>query len=97
MNGSPWADGRCDSPVIARGLSYEIDINPDDPHAVGVLARVPRGDVTGSSCAFSVHEDDDSGSTPISDAIRCGLFIALRPWANCVLGHLLVRYLIIEN
>ena len=38
--------------VDERGLKYEIDINPDDPMAVGVAARVRRGDVAGSSFGF---------------------------------------------
>ena len=48
-----------------HGLAYEIDVNAADPQAVGVAARVDRGDVHTSSFAFSVGEDgdewDDSG------------------------------------
>ena len=34
------------------GLEYETAINPDDPMAMGVYARVKRGDVAGASCWF---------------------------------------------
>lgn len=37
-----------------RGLKYEVDINKADPEAVGVAARVARGDVSGSSFVFRV-------------------------------------------
>ncbi|HET7325975.1 MAG TPA: HK97 family phage prohead protease [Nocardioidaceae bacterium] len=37
-----------------NGLLYEIDVNPDDPMAMGVHARVARGDVDGSSVWFRV-------------------------------------------
>ena len=36
------------------GLFYEVDINPDDPMAMGVHAKVLRGDVDGSSVWFRV-------------------------------------------
>ena len=42
-----------------RGLRYEVDLNPDDPDAVRVRAKIKRGDVTGSSFAFRVPEDGD--------------------------------------
>jgi len=37
-----------------QGLNYEIDINPDDPNAMSVHARVQRGDIDGSSVWFRV-------------------------------------------
>ena len=40
------------------GLRYEVQINEADPQAVGVLARVKRGDVDGSSFAFQVDDDE---------------------------------------
>lgn len=43
----------------ANGLRYEVDVNPDDPMAVGVAARVKRRDVTGSSFSFDIEHDDD--------------------------------------
>ncbi|HUR24002.1 MAG TPA: HK97 family phage prohead protease [Acidimicrobiales bacterium] len=42
------------------GLGYEIDVNPKDPEAVSVLAKVERGDVCFSSFAFSVTRDGDA-------------------------------------
>lgn len=36
------------------GLFYEVDINPDDPMAMSVHAKVARGDVDGSSVWFRV-------------------------------------------
>ena len=43
----------------ARGLRYELDVNPRDPLAVSVAAQVERGDIDGSSFAFIVHPDDE--------------------------------------
>lgn len=40
------------------GLRYVIDLNPDDPDAVRVAAKIQRGDVSQSSFAFSVLEED---------------------------------------
>ena len=34
------------------GLEYEVEVNGSDPMAVGVYARVSRGDVAGASCWF---------------------------------------------
>jgi phage prohead protease, HK97 family len=51
-----------------EGLLYEVDINDEDPMALGVYARVKRGDVSKSSFAFRVAgeegdrwEMDDNG------------------------------------
>lgn len=41
----------------ADGLVYEAAVNEDDPNAVGVHARVLRGDITGSSVWFRVVKD----------------------------------------
>lgn len=41
-----------------KGLKYEVDLNADDPDAQRVGAKVARGDVRGSSFAFSVEDDD---------------------------------------
>lgn len=35
-----------------EGLAYEVSVNGADPMAVGVYARVARGDVPGASCWF---------------------------------------------
>jgi len=43
----------------ATGLRYELDVNTSDPSAVGIAARVSRGDVTGSSFRFMVAPDGD--------------------------------------
>ena len=40
------------------GLDYEIDINPDDPEAMSVYAKVARGDVSQSSFAFQVGVEE---------------------------------------
>jgi HK97 family phage prohead protease len=42
----------------ASGLPYDVDINPEDPQAMGAYARVKRGDVRQSSFAFVVAEDE---------------------------------------
>ena len=41
------------------GLHYEIEINQDDPEAMGAYARVKRQDVDGSSFMFDVPEGGD--------------------------------------
>jgi HK97 family phage prohead protease len=43
----------------ANGLRYEADVNPDDPQAMSVAAKVKRRDVTGSSFSFNIESDDD--------------------------------------
>ncbi len=47
----------------ARGLFYDVTLNPDDPDAMSVRAKIQRGDVSGSSFGFTVEDDawDDSG------------------------------------
>lgn len=39
------------------GCAYEVDVNPDDPEALSVHAKVKRGDVDGSSVWFRCIED----------------------------------------
>lgn len=41
-----------------RGLFYDVTLNPDDPDAMAVRAKIQRGDVSGSSFGFTVDEDD---------------------------------------
>lgn len=41
-----------------NGLDYEIEINPDDPEALSVYAKVARGDVSQSSFAFQVSVEE---------------------------------------
>jgi HK97 family phage prohead protease len=40
-----------------KGLHYDIKLNPDDPDAQRVRAKIQRGDVSGSSFAFRVIEE----------------------------------------
>lgn len=64
------------------GLHYEIDVNADDPDAVGVAAKITRGDVSGSSFAFTVPQDGDvwdftevkSGKLPLRTIVRATLY-----------------------
>jgi HK97 family phage prohead protease len=42
----------------SSGLDYEIEINPDDPEAMSVYAKVARGDVSQSSFAFRVEKEE---------------------------------------
>lgn len=60
----------------AAGLHYEVDINPDDPQAVGVHARVARGDVDGASVWFRVlrQEVDYSGDITTRRILEAQLF-----------------------
>jgi hypothetical protein len=56
-----------------RGLHYEIDLNPNDPEAVSVGAKVARGDVSQSSFAFQVEEDAweyPKGALPLRTIVR---------------------------
>lgn len=41
-----------------EGLVYTAEINPDDPQAVGIHARVARRDISGSSVWFRVIKDE---------------------------------------
>lgn len=54
-----WLLGRTKSGTLRLaetdpGLTYEIDVNRDDPNAMSVHARVARGDIDGSSVWFRV-------------------------------------------
>jgi hypothetical protein len=40
-----------------KGLRFEADLNPDDPAAMSVAAKVERGDVDGCSFAFRTLKD----------------------------------------
>jgi HK97 family phage prohead protease len=42
-----------------RGLRYTVQLNADDPAAIGIAARVARRDITGSSFWFGIDNDDD--------------------------------------
>lgn len=41
----------------SRGVRYEIDVNPNDPIAMGIYARVQRGDLDGSSFCFETLQE----------------------------------------
>lgn len=52
------------------GLRYEITPDPTDPEAMSVLAKVRRGDVTGSSMGFTVRGEEwqratEAGQLPV--------------------------------
>jgi HK97 family phage prohead protease len=55
----------------SKGLRYTARLNPDDPLAVSVGARVKRRDVTGSSSWFAIDDPSDEEWEP--PAIRGGL------------------------
>jgi hypothetical protein len=64
-----------------EGLHYEAIVNPDDPNAVGIHARVARGDVTGSSVWFRVEKEtweepseDNDLEVPLRTILRADLY-----------------------
>jgi HK97 family phage prohead protease len=69
--------GRCSSgtmrvSVDKRGLRYEIDYDPDDADHQRVMAKMKRGDLTGSSFSFRVAPNGQKFSPggPDADDIR---------------------------
>ena len=54
----PEVDGTMTLSESKDGLDYRMEINESDPMATGVHARVLRDDVSGSSFAFNMDEDD---------------------------------------
>jgi len=64
----------------AKGLKYDIALNPDDPDAQRVRAKIQRGDVSGSSFGFTVDEDDwderptKQGKLPLRTISKVSLF-----------------------
>jgi HK97 family phage prohead protease len=84
-----WVLGRTTAGTLRlaeddRGLKYWIDINPDDPMAMSVLARIRRGDVRGSSFGFSIHPDDErwsnpKGSPPLHTILRVSRLFDVSP------------------
>ena len=44
--------------VDDRGLLYEIDLDMSDPDSTRVLRKVERGDVSGSSFAFTIDDQE---------------------------------------
>jgi uncharacterized protein len=61
-----------------KGLSFEIDLNPDDPDAAKVAAKVARGDVSGCSFSFRTLKDEweysETGGTTLRTLIDVELF-----------------------
>lgn len=63
-----------------RGLFYDVTLNPDDPEAMSVRAKIQRGDVTGSSFGFTVDEErwqepgKGSRDLPLRTIVRASLF-----------------------
>ncbi len=50
----------------SKGLRYAVRLNPDDPFATSVGARISRRDITGSSFAFAIDnpETDEEWEPP---------------------------------
>ena len=62
------SSGTCRYSVDAKGLKYEIDVDPQDPDHQRVLAKINRGDLNGSSFAFratKVTWEDNEGSDSV--------------------------------
>jgi hypothetical protein len=64
-----------------EGLFYEATVNPADPNAVGIHARVARRDVTGSSVWFRVVKDmweepseDNDLEVPLRTILKADLY-----------------------
>lgn len=53
------ANGTATFEEDARGGMYRVQMNPKDPDAMCVMAKVERRDVTGSSLVFRVENDAD--------------------------------------
>jgi hypothetical protein len=90
-----WADvlGRTSNGTlrlsdVPEGLRYSIDINPADPEAMSLYAKVQRGDINQSSFAFSVKVDQweqpaDQKSLPLRTLVECAELIDVSP---CTFG-----------
>jgi uncharacterized protein len=61
-----------------KGLAFEIDLNPEDPDAERVAAKVKRGDVSGCSFSFRTLKDEwtysQDGGTTLRTLIDVELF-----------------------
>jgi HK97 family phage prohead protease len=73
---------------VPEGLRYSIDINPDDPEAMSLYAKVQRGDINQSSFAFSVKVDQweqpaDQNTLPLRTLVECAELIDISP---CTFG-----------
>jgi uncharacterized protein len=56
--------------VDSVGLRYEIDVNTADPDHMRVLPKIERGDVRGSSFAFSPREGGQKFSEEATGRVR---------------------------
>ena len=70
-----------DSPA---GLRYVTDINPADPEAMSVYAKVQRGDIRQSSFAFLVRKDEwtypeDKNAVPLRAILEIGELYDVSP------------------
>lgn len=76
--------GRTKSGTLAlsdtkKGLRYDIKLNPEDPEALSVRAKIQRGDVSGSSFGFIVmaeewQEPKDQRDLPLRTITEVELF-----------------------
>ena len=67
-----------------KGLLYFIDINPNDPEAMSVYAKVQRGDVHQSSFAFTVRKEEwekpaDRNELPMREIVEVGELLDVSP------------------
>jgi uncharacterized protein len=42
----------------AKGLKYEVTLDPDDPDSARVHSKIKRGDVDGSSFGFTIEDEE---------------------------------------
>lgn len=52
------ASGTCKLSIDARGLAYECEPNSEDTDAMNVVAKLKRGDVSGSSFSFRIRQEE---------------------------------------
>jgi HK97 family phage prohead protease len=66
------------------GLHYHIDINPNDPEAMSLYAKVQRKDISQSSFAFTVRKDQwdqpaDKNKLPLRTVVEYDELIDVSP------------------
>jgi hypothetical protein len=54
----------------ARGIAYDITVNPEDPQGMSAYAKIKRGDVDGSSFMFTVPKGGDQWRREEGIAVR---------------------------
>jgi HK97 family phage prohead protease len=63
----------------AKGLCYSIALNPNDPIAVSIAAKIERHDVAGSSFWFvPIHPDDEEWEQPDRSGLPLRTFHRVR-------------------